>query len=44
MESIYIGNRCGKYISLRCYNTREEAIAARKQAEKKLEYITRKEA
>lgn len=40
----YIGNGCGKYISLGRYNTREEAIAARKQAEKKLEYITRKEA
>ena len=40
----YTGNRCGKYISLGCYDTREEAIAARKQAEKKLEYITRKEA
>ena len=40
----YIGNGCGKYISLGCYNTYEEAVIARKQAEKELGYITRKEA
>lgn len=39
----YIGDGKGSYIQLGCYSSYEDAVAARKQAEKELGYITRKE-